>query len=379
MMTKNANNSSSIRIGRVGIAELTALITIYCSTDVFLSYPSRVAVEGATAAWMIPLIAGVITFAVFLLLYLAMRKTPTQNLIELVMNSLSPFIGIPVAIAFSVFFFLQTAIVMREFTETVVTTVLPRTPSEIIAASFLLVVVYYAYKGLEGLTRVAVLIAYILGVGLVILLVLPLTWFHLPYLMPLAGRGWNVTLMHSLLNTSAFANVLMLAILYPAVRNQQHFVRAGLMSILFTALTMSAVLFVVLGVFTDAVSGQVSFPLYQLARLIYVGRFVQRLEAVFVFLWTAGAVLKMGFGLWLSGYLYAAAFRMPVYRPILFPLALLIYVFVFLPQNIMAVEALESRIIEPFAWIVELLAPLVLVIVSVGINHLRGANRQAQS
>lgn len=254
-MSNTINRGAAIRIGRVGLAELTALITIYCSTDVFLSYPSRIVVEGATAAWMIPLLAGLATFFVFLLLYFMMRTSPTENLIELAMRSLSAVVGIPVALAFSIFFFLQTAVVMREFTETVVTTVLPRTPSEVIAISFLLVVLYYAYKGLEGLTRVAVLIAYVLGIGLAALLILPLTWFHLQYLLPIAGRGWNITLIHGLANTSAFANVLMLAILYPTVRNQRHFMHAGVFSIVFSALVMSLVLFVVLGVFTDAVSG----------------------------------------------------------------------------------------------------------------------------
>lgn len=85
----------------------------------------------------------------------------------------------------------------------------------------------------------------------------------------------------------------------------------------------------------------------------------------------------MGFGLWLSAYLYATAFRMPVYRPVLFPLALLMYIFVFLPQNITAVTTIEARFIEPYGWMVELLLPLLLVLASATVNRLR-RGRQAQ-
>ncbi len=357
------NYSGPVRTGRVGVGELTALLTIYTATDVFLSYPSRVAKESAESGWMIPLVSGVIVLAVFLIINACMKRFPDENILDVARQELTVFVSVPLGIIFMLLFFSQTALVMREFTETVITTVLPRTPSTVVALLFMAVVYYFAYKGIEGLSRLAMLLSAILGIGLLSLLIMPLTWFDVHLLQPFWGRGMLTTIFYGGTNTSMFLNVLLLSLLYPTVRNQRQFVRVGVISIGLTAVLMSLVLIVFIGVFPAAPTGQVPFPMYQLARLIYIGRFVQRLESVFVFLWTAAAVLKMGLGLWMTAYLYASTFKMPLYRPLLPAIALALYVVSFLPPDFPSVQLISANIFEPYGWTVSIALPVVIAVV----------------
>lgn len=359
----------TLRIGRVGVAELTALVTIYTTTDVFLSYPARVAKEGASAAFIVPLISGLVVLAGFFVIHLSMRSFSQESFLDVVKRLLSSYVSVPLGLIFMIVFFVQTALVMREFTETVVTTVLPRSPAPVIALLFLAVVYYYAYMGLEGLTRMAILLAGVLFIGLLLLLILPFTWFDFHLLQPVWGRGLGNILHYGATNSSMFMNVLLLMILYPAVRNQQQFMRVGVISITLTAVIMSSVLVVFLITFPEAPNGQVPFPMYQLARLIYVGRFFQRMEAIFVFLWTAAAVLKMGLGLWMTAFLFASVFRMPIYRPILPAIAGLLFIVSFLPPDFPTVQAISERLFEPFGWIFVLAMPVIIALVLGGINH----------
>lgn len=360
-----------MRIGRVGVAESTALLTIYTGTQVFLNYPSRIAEESASAGWIVPLVSGVIVLGAFLITYAALKRFPGESVIHVVDRMLGPYVGIAVTLLFALLFLTQTALVMREFTETVVTTVLPETPSTIVAFTFMVVVVYFAYSGLEGLTRISIFLIYFLGIGLFALLVLPLTWFNPHLLQPIWGRGISNILTSGLVNISQFMNVLILAIIYPYVRRREQFLQIGVVSIALTAVLFSAVIAIFVGTFSGAASGTVPFPLYQLARLIYVGRFIQRLESVFVFLWTAAAVIQMGLGLWMTAHLYASAFRMPTYRPLLFPLALLLFVLAGLPPDFPTVLALSKRILEPYGWIGSIALPMVLSVVVALIDRFR--------
>lgn len=71
-----AKQLKEINIGRVGVIELTALLTIYTATDVFLSFPSRVAAEGKSMAWAIPLISGAIVLLAFFIVHMCFKRFP---------------------------------------------------------------------------------------------------------------------------------------------------------------------------------------------------------------------------------------------------------------------------------------------------------------
>ncbi len=361
----NAKRLPLIHTGRVGVVELTALMTVYSSTEIFLSMPSRIAVEGAGFAWAIPLVSGTLVTIAFLIVHFCLKRFPGENLLQVISRLFGRFTALPIALVFALLLLAQTALVTREFTETVVTTVLPATPSAVIAFTFLLAAFYYAYKGLEGLSRTALLFSYFSLVGVALLLILPLSWFDVRLLLPIWGRGVGNTLWFGAINSSLFFNVLFLSILYPTLRNRNHFLYVGVISTIVTAVIFSMVLVVFLGTFASAVSGKVPFPMYQLARVIYVGRFVQRLEAIFVFLWTAAAVIKMGFGLWMVAYLYALGFGMPLYRPLLAPVTLQLYVLSFLPPDFPAVLALSASVFEPYGWLVGVALPVLLAVAAV--------------
>ncbi|MHB1683311.1 MAG: GerAB/ArcD/ProY family transporter [Bacilli bacterium] len=382
----NAKRLPLIHTGRVGVVELTALMTVYSSTEIFLSMPSRIAMEGAGFAWAIPLVSGTLVLIAFLIVHMCLKRFPGENLLQVISRLFGRFTALPLALLFALLLLTQTALVTREFTETVVTTVFPATPSAVITFTFLLVALYYAYKGLEGLSRTALLFSYFFLFGLAMLLILPLSWFDARLLLPFWGHGVGNAVWFGTINTSLYFNVLFLSILYPTLRDRDHFLYVGVISTVVTAVIFSIVLVVFLGTFTAAESGNVPFPLYQLARVIYVGRFVQRLEAIFVFLWTAAAVIKMGFGLWMVAYLYALGFGMPLYRPLLAPVTLQLYVLSFLPPDFPAVLALSAAVFEPYGWLVGVLLPTLLAVAAALVDWRRkrrgkktGAPSEAQT
>ncbi|KYP82018.1 GerAB/ArcD/ProY family transporter [Ferroacidibacillus organovorans] len=353
-----------LRTGRVGTVELAALLTVYGSTDIFLSFPSRLAEHSAQGAFFTPLLSAVLMLAALFVVFLLQRSVAKRNWLESLDETLTPYLTMPLALALSCYFLLQTALNAREFSETIITTVLPATPTSIIILLLLLTVFYYAMAGYEGLTRVSILLGGVMLVGLIVLTLLPMTWFRRELLFPILGNGPLALAKSGFRNTGEFPQLLLIMILAATLRNHKHTLRVGIMSISFSAVIMSVVLLVFIGTFASAVTGTVPFPMYQLARVIYVGRYVQRLESVFVFLWISAAVIKLGFGLWLTGYLYAHAFRMPLYRPLLPMFIVLIYVLAFLPPDLPTVQMLYANYFEKYSWIVTLALPVGLALIA---------------
>ncbi|MCY0869023.1 MAG: GerAB/ArcD/ProY family transporter, partial [Firmicutes bacterium] len=275
------------------------------------------------------------------------------------------------AAVFFLYLLVETALVMREFTETVVSTVLPATPAEIVALLFAIVILYFARQDLEGLVRVAIFFGSLLLVGLVLLCLLPLNWFDGRLLLPLWGKGVGPTLGTGVLATSMFATVPLLAIVGSRLKRVESLPWVGIVAITSSAILISIVLAVFIGVFAAATAGRIPFPMYQVARLIYVGRFVQRLESLFVFVWTGAAVLKMGFALWTASYLYAWLFRMPVVRPVVAPLAALVFVLSFIPRDFTTLLYLSGSVVERYGGIITIALPTGLVCVAAIVSRAR--------
>lgn len=341
-----------IRIGHLGTKEFIALVTIYSSTNVFLSYPQILAVQVGPAAWMVPLLTMIAVLAIWIVLGPMLAKLHGSVLED---NSKKVTIYTRILSIIGVMYFVtNTTSEMRQFTETILVTVLPRSPISFIAIPFLLTIIYFVYKGLEGMTRAAWLLGtWFLGTTLVFLL-LTYNFMHLWYLQPILGKGIPQLLSSSGAFLSAFNNVLLLTFMAPFLRDKKQIVAGGVASIVAVAVIYSVVSLFYILTFPITSAEKSPFPVYELARLVYVGRFFQRAEAIFVFIWVANAVIKMAVGLFAATYLYASAFRMPVYRPMVIPMAILVYTLSFIPDNYLQVYKFDSEIFLRWSWIVSL-------------------------
>jgi hypothetical protein len=125
----------------------------------------------------------------------------------------------------------------------------------------------------------------------------------------------------------------MLAILSGLLRNPKDTVKIGYWSIFAIGMIYTVATLVFVLIFPSESAMRTPFPMYQLGKLIYLGRFFQRLEAAFVFIWVTLSVIKIALMIWVSTYLVASASRMPVNRPLVFPFVLIAYSLSFLPKS----------------------------------------------
>ncbi|GAX91940.1 GerAB/ArcD/ProY family transporter [Effusibacillus lacus] len=351
-----------IKTGHLGRFELFSLAVLAAVADIFLNYPQQLVLMGGPAGWMIPLISMGICLGIWAVIGPVLSKRGDGNLLSLIRGRSGRWaVGI-VSVIVVILLMLDMATTMRVFVETVITTLLPRSPISFIAVPLLLVIVYFAYSGVEGLSRVAWFVTPWFLIGLTVLLLLNTNWMNPEYILPLWGTGIPGLLFSGGIVTGVFLNVLILVFLSPLLRNPKDSMKIGFWSIVAVGFIYSIVTLVFIMAFPTETSSKTAIPLYQLARLIYIGRFLQRLEAAFAFFWIAVALIKIAVSLWISTYLIAAAFRMPVNRPLVFPMGLVMYSLAFFPKSFP--EALEANNFFRlhWGWTVVVGLPLVLLL-----------------
>jgi len=349
---------------KIGHREALTLLVTLMSGQVFLSMPRNMALLGDTAGWMIVLLAGIFSLIGYYFLATLLEKYPDQDILQISQFICGKFLGTIIGTVFFLFFLTISSLMLRQFAESFIISILPNTPISVISLFFLFLLIYGTLQGIETLTRVAwffgpyLLLAFIITIG-----------FSMPYadlelLLPILGKGPLPILKHSALHTSLFSNIILLGIIAPKIREQTKTFRTGLYSLILAIVINTVVTAAVLITFNYTSTSKLVFPIFQLTRLITLGEFIQRVEAIFVFLWFFTAAILMGGMFYGTIISFSHSFGLSNYRPLVFAMAVLIFCISLIPNSMTETVNLDAFIISKYYPLISFGIPLLLWIAS---------------
>ncbi|MCL6452003.1 MAG: spore germination protein [Alicyclobacillus sp.] len=363
---------------RVGARELTSMTTVLIATNAFLSYPAISSSAGLEAAWMEPLWAGGMAILAFLIIDMMFRRYfPGQDLLEVAHRTFGKAVGGFIAIAYAAYFIWTTAVIMRQFAETVIITVLPNTPIVVVVGLFTVTMCYVASCGLEAICRLGQLTFPLVSLGIISAVCLTGNWWQPTFLMPLWGNGVGAVFRGSLYSASSFINVLLLCLIYPHAKDYRDLRRVGLWSTVWGMLLLTVFVVGYHLVFAPELTSKMASPIYSMARLVHIGRFLQRVESVYVFIWVAAAVIHLSITLWAASYVLSGTFNWPTHRPILPALGLACLTVGMTQPDIATVIRSQRAAHMTWAWAVIFVVPILLL--AVGALRVRGRPRPKPS
>lgn len=345
--------------GKLGHRETAVMLAITISARIFLWLPNLLAALGGPAGWLVATVAFGGALLGYFFLDRLLSRFPGLDLIDIgreVLGGFNVFFGL----LFFLFFLAVLSATARQFAETFIVGILPRTPIGVISGLLLVLLVFAAYMGLETISRLAMLYAPYLLLFLVLIFLLVLPNANPLYLTPVFGFGLRRIFLRGLPRSSIFAEIVLLGFFAPALREEKHRRRVGVW-----ALGVSYLLFLVSTVIFTAVfdlpgAAESFFPVYQLARLISLAEFFQRAEAVFIFLWFFTAVIELAAIFYATAYILCRTFFLPSHRPLLFPLAVIVYSMSFIPDSFARALRLDVDLLRVYGWVPAFLFPALL-------------------
>ncbi len=351
-----------IREGTFGPAEAVILLAISSIARFFLPYPGSLAEIAGTAAWMTPLGGLVIALAGIYVMSVILNKYPDQTIIEITEEVFGPVVGTLFNLVTVSFFLAVGTLFTREFAEAMIISALPETPVSVVSVAFLAMGLVGAYLGIEALARTSRLsYLYVLG-GIAVLLLAMVPQCNLDNLFPLLGQGPLQVFGNGSLSAAAVTEIILAAVLVQAMGGAGQFrsisFRAALLAF---GLAVALLAILIMAIHYQPLI-EFTLPFYKLARLIYLGRFFQRVEAVFVIIWSVLGALKIALTLYGAAISLARSLKLPDYRPLIWPLGLLMFIFSLLPPDMPAAVNLDLVFLRPFAFIPNYLLPVLVLI-----------------
>lgn len=365
-----------IEEGRIGTPEAVAATTYLLGAKLFISFPQQMAIVGLTAAWMVPVISFAVGCLGFLVIAALLGRHPGMDIVQASEEVAGPVLGFVASLGYFAFFLAATILVMREFSETAGTALLPLTPLSVTVAVFAAAATFAAYLGVESLARAAFLAAPVIGATLILLNLLLLSQCNFDALFPLFGPGPAELFFHAASHSAITGDVLFLGLIAGQLREPLKLRSAGLAAIGIACALTTVSMLAFAATFPYPLSAHVPYPGYEATRLIYLGRFFQRVEVAFIFLWVISGCVQLALGMYAATMTLARMLKSPVYRPLLPSIAVIGYTLAFVPADFPTATRLDFELVRTYGAFAVFVTPAVLLLIA-QLRAGRGAVRRS--
>lgn len=348
--------------GHIGPYQGTMLVFAILASMLFLQYPLFLIQAAGPAAWQAAIVVTAAGLLLFVPVWALAMRFPGLGLTEISEETAGPVAGPLFSLMLALWFGAGATLTLRNFTETFLTTILPTTPPSVLILTVAACMMYASYRGIESLSRTALILSPLIAGGLLLLLIFEMPLANTSYLFPVWGYGLGTTVRAGVFYAGMTADVLLLLALGRNFRSGASLRTSGVAGILLFGLSAALTVFALLATFGTHDAGQVSFPLFNLARMIHLGRFLQRPEALLVMFWFFAAVVRLAalfHGLVVT---LAGSIKVPFYRPLIFPAAAIIVALSLLPEDYMVVLRLERDWVRPAGLLLSAVPPLLLAL-----------------
>lgn len=352
-----------IKQGKFGPTEAIIIFALTISAKVFISLPASLFASAKSAAWMTPIGGMVLALVGVWIMGEVLARSPGKNIVNITENAFGPYLGTMVNLIYVVFFLAVASLFCRQYSEEMIVVALPDTPISVISAGFLAIALLGAYLGIEGMARATrIIFSYIFASVFILLVTLYPQWnWHNLY--PVMGGGPYAVFGQGTLATGAIAEIILAGVIVQAFAEPKQFKQIMARAVIYSSVFF--IIFLVIAGMTHnwRISSEFNFPFYRLARSIYLGRFFQRVEPLYILVWGFIGIVKLALALYGASFTLAESLKLPDYRPLIWPIGLTSFIFSFFPMDLPTIELLDLNYLRPGSYIPNYLIPLVLLLV----------------
>lgn len=352
----------SYQHGPLGQVEAIGIIFNISMVRVFLSNPVQVIAASGEVAWLVILAAGLISIAASFVFLYVYKRVP-GDLYQITEKLLGIWAARLMALICISLLFINAVLLFRQFTENTLLTALPNTDFQVVSFGYALCVLIILYTGIEAIGRsIYIIIPFgVIGLTAVFLLLYP--YYDIYNLAPWLGYGikqaMGASVASSGYNMSGF---LIITILAPSLQKYRTIRTSIVFGLGGSALIKSASLGVFVLVFGVQVGLEKVLPFYEMARLVYLSRYIQRIESLFILLWVIAGTFAVAVTLYFTLFMIARVFDLPTLKPVM-PIAVLVVEQVAsLPKDIISAIQLDGYLHTTVFAGCEIAIPLVLLL-----------------
>lgn len=307
---------------------LFSVIAFIQSSSMITSYFTSVLKQNSWAGVLVAYLAGHIVLWVYLYL---LKQHPGKSIVEINDALFGRIVGKVVSSLFIFYFFSLIVLNTYDVHSFIIGTMMPDTPSPVLALIFIAVPVLLVRKGMDSIARTAAIFCFIVAVSFLIFSFLELEDMHPEYILPILHMPVENFIQgtHTIL-VLPFCELIVFAMIIPSVDDQKKVPKCFLLGYSFGALSLLFFVLIEIFVLGHAIE-YFSLPGFEVVRLINLADVISRMETLYALVLYILRFFKVSVLIYACSLAFAQTTGMTEYRPfasVIAVLAALISLFV---------------------------------------------------
>ncbi len=351
--------------GHLDWLEVTAVLILFTTSKGFLTFEERVARAAQTAAWSVPVFSALLSVAWLWPLVAVLRAHPRMNLIDITERLAGRVVAILLGLAFSVYMIGVAVTDTDEISHALNASVMPRTPHTVVLIAILAAALYLSLKGTEVIGRFSLFVVVPLTAALLILAALTIPTWEIKRVFPLLGPGALELSKTYFIRQAMFGEMLGLGFICVYLRKPEQTGKVARWTAVLSTLVLAVTVFTTQVSMPYPTLVRQTVPYLRLARLIYLNRFFQRVDALFVAVWLGDGIMKTAIAAYTASLAMATILRLRTYKPLLVATAVVVGVTAHMIPSQAETIVLNFDIVRPYSVILLYLWPWLLVLLGI--------------
>lgn len=348
--------------GKFGVHEAVCLLTITSVAKVFYTSPALLVGIVGTANWYMTLISAATAAFGFTFIYFLLKRFPGKNIMEIYDSVLGSFLGFIFSFML-LFIIVATGISnLREFSDVLKVYVYPDSPLGYLMGIVLFTAVILSFLGLETIARYSKFVGYALLFGFVLVMILSIQNYEFFRIFPLLGHGLGTTVYNGLIRSSGHAEIIIIAIFAGSLQGISHIKKAAYTSFVLAGIIVSFSFLSFIMSFPYTVAQELTAPMYEMVGVINYGSFFQRVEPIFLFVWSISSLISITVLFYMALLIYCHMFRINDKKPLIIPFSIIFFALASIPLSIIHLIKGLIQTLRSFSWIFFFIPPIVTLI-----------------
>lgn len=350
--------------GKMGFRELFIIIFLSITLMISDTTPTLLIKNGMNAAWLLPIISGLITLLPISCLLSLLKLYSDKNLIDIIFHLTGRYVGYVIVIILLLITFEYSVISTREYTDILSTIFYLNTPMYFLLFILVASSTYIASKGISIIGSLAWFLGpYVMGS---LLILIPVAWKEasFSYLFPLGGPGFTVLFKKGIINATILDILLISSVFFTKIRSYKDYKSAILWGLGLSSLLVSLFMIIYIGVFGYPTLTTIVYPHQQLTRIVHLGRFATNTEALYLWFWVIASTIRFSVFYYADAAIISSIIYKEKPKSLFTIIGVMIFIIAMIPENYTKYILVFRSAAINYLWIYIIGLPLLLWIIA---------------
>ena len=348
---------------KLNYLEAIFLVVIVMVTHIILEFPNVIIKNCGTSSLLNVLFITVLVLLFFKVVYNLFKPFEGNNILYV-----SEYVGGKkfrkiTSLIYTIYLIFISSITLRHFCENLKVVYFPNANLVMLIGTFIITAIIVNKFGSKSIIKANTLLVPLILVTMIIIFVFSTKEASISRFLPILGNGFNQTFVKGMQNIYSFGGLIYLYLITSDLKNIQDYKKVGIASILLSAGYLLLSVASLLTLFPFLVNGSNVLSIYLSTRTIRLGKFLPRIDTIFMFTWIFNFLLYLSIIMYYIKKLNIETFGIKNKSIVLYLTAIIIFIISMMFQNSLQLNFLETKIYKYLAlFMVFVYSPIILIV-----------------